>query len=59
MELPVFDKFCFVFDLRTGCMVMGIINSVSGQDIGSTRTYFVRPAVLRATLQEPLTFPGY
>ncbi|KAJ8719384.1 hypothetical protein PYW08_011559 [Mythimna loreyi] len=28
MELPVLDKFCFIFDLRTGCIVMGFINSV-------------------------------
>ncbi|XP_046968190.1 uncharacterized protein LOC126769547 isoform X2 [Nymphalis io] len=28
MELPVLDKFCFIFDLRTGCIVMGIINSI-------------------------------
>ncbi|XP_059045395.1 uncharacterized protein LOC131841151 [Achroia grisella] len=28
MELPVLDKFCFIFDLKTGCITMGIINSV-------------------------------
>ncbi|CAH2090106.1 unnamed protein product [Euphydryas editha] len=28
MELPVLDKFCFIFDLRTGCMIMGIVNSI-------------------------------
>ncbi|CAH0726765.1 unnamed protein product, partial [Brenthis ino] len=28
MELPVLDKFCFIFDLRTGCIIMGIINSI-------------------------------
>ncbi|KAG6455927.1 uncharacterized protein LOC119188981 [Manduca sexta] len=28
MELPVLDKFCFVFDLKTGCIAMGIINSL-------------------------------
>lgn len=29
MELPVLDKFCFIFDLRTGCLAMGAINAVS------------------------------
>ncbi|KAL4715808.1 hypothetical protein ACJJTC_006387 [Scirpophaga incertulas] len=28
MELPVLDKFCFIFDLKTGCISMGVINSV-------------------------------
>ncbi|XP_041981099.1 uncharacterized protein LOC121734584 isoform X2 [Aricia agestis] len=28
MELPVLEKFCFIFDLRTGCMVMGIVHSI-------------------------------
>ncbi|XP_012547533.1 uncharacterized protein LOC105841969 [Bombyx mori] len=28
MELPVLDKFCFVFNLRGGCITMGIINSI-------------------------------
>ncbi|XP_075976992.1 uncharacterized protein LOC142977142 [Anticarsia gemmatalis] len=28
MELPVLDKFCFIFDLRAGCMAMGVINSI-------------------------------
>ncbi|KAM3958817.1 uncharacterized protein ACR2FA_007219 [Aphomia sociella] len=28
MELPVLDKFCFIFDLKTGCIAMGIINSI-------------------------------
>ncbi|XP_063385550.1 uncharacterized protein LOC134671621, partial [Cydia fagiglandana] len=28
MELPVLDKFCFIFHLRTGCITMGIMNSV-------------------------------
>ncbi|XP_049875263.1 uncharacterized protein LOC126373244 [Pectinophora gossypiella] len=28
MELPVLDRFCFVFNLRTGCIVMGILNSI-------------------------------
>ncbi|XP_035437926.1 uncharacterized protein LOC118267813 isoform X1 [Spodoptera frugiperda] len=28
MELPVLDKFCFVFDLKTGCMVMGLANTI-------------------------------
>ncbi|XP_026313726.1 uncharacterized protein LOC113225605 [Hyposmocoma kahamanoa] len=28
MELPVLDKFCFVFNLRAGCISMGIINSL-------------------------------
>ncbi|VVC93407.1 unnamed protein product, partial [Leptidea sinapis] len=25
MELPILDKFCFIFHLKTGCVVMGII----------------------------------
>ncbi|XP_072949538.1 uncharacterized protein [Epargyreus clarus] len=28
MELPVLDKCCFIFHLRTGCICMGIINSL-------------------------------
>ncbi|CAG9583063.1 unnamed protein product [Danaus chrysippus] len=28
MELPVLDKFCFVINLKTGCIIMGIINSI-------------------------------
>ncbi|XP_063828937.1 uncharacterized protein LOC135078269 [Ostrinia nubilalis] len=28
MELPVLDKFCFVFGLKTGCITMGILNSI-------------------------------
>ncbi|CAK1542917.1 unnamed protein product [Leptosia nina] len=28
MELPVLDKFCFIFHLKTGCIAMGIINSI-------------------------------
>ncbi|CAG9788275.1 unnamed protein product [Diatraea saccharalis] len=28
MELPVLDKFCFIFDLKTGCITMGILNSI-------------------------------
>ncbi|GBP74394.1 hypothetical protein EVAR_80148_1 [Eumeta japonica] len=28
MELPVLDKFCFVFDLRKGCITMGIVNAI-------------------------------
>ncbi|KAL0878733.1 hypothetical protein ABMA27_003782 [Loxostege sticticalis] len=28
MELPVLDKFCFIFDLKTGCICMGILNSI-------------------------------
>ncbi|CAH2041699.1 unnamed protein product, partial [Iphiclides podalirius] len=28
MELPVLDKFCFVFHLRTGGITMGILNSI-------------------------------
>ncbi|XP_073945948.1 uncharacterized protein [Choristoneura fumiferana] len=28
MELPVLDKFCFIFHLKTGCITMGIMNSI-------------------------------
>ncbi|CAK1583039.1 unnamed protein product [Parnassius mnemosyne] len=28
MELPVLDKFCFIFNLRTGCITMGVLNSI-------------------------------
>ncbi|CAG9123032.1 unnamed protein product [Plutella xylostella] len=28
MELPVLDKFCYVFDLKTGCIIIGVINAV-------------------------------
>ncbi|KAJ0176285.1 hypothetical protein K1T71_008459 [Dendrolimus kikuchii] len=28
MELPVLDKFCFVFGLKSGCLAMGIINAI-------------------------------
>ncbi|XP_050663739.1 uncharacterized protein LOC126964585 [Leptidea sinapis] len=28
MELPILDKFCFIFHLKTGCVVMGIVNSI-------------------------------
>ncbi|CAH2229690.1 uncharacterized protein LOC120631594 [Pararge aegeria] len=28
MELPVLDKCCFVLDLKTGCIVLGVVNSI-------------------------------
>ncbi|XP_045451908.1 uncharacterized protein LOC123660932 [Melitaea cinxia] len=28
MELPVLDKFCFIFNLKTGCIIMGTVNSI-------------------------------
>ncbi|KPI90955.1 hypothetical protein RR46_14459 [Papilio xuthus] len=28
MELPVLEKFCFIIDLRIGCITMGIFNSI-------------------------------
>ncbi|CAB3227870.1 unnamed protein product [Arctia plantaginis] len=28
MELPVLDKFCFIFGLRSGCIAMGIVNAI-------------------------------
>ncbi|XP_022112895.1 uncharacterized protein LOC110991731 [Pieris rapae] len=28
MELPVVEKFCFIFQLKTGCMAIGVISSL-------------------------------
>ncbi|XP_034832816.1 uncharacterized protein [Maniola hyperantus] len=28
MDIPVVDKCCFVLDLKTGCMILGIVNSI-------------------------------
>ncbi|XP_053608250.1 uncharacterized protein LOC128674030 isoform X1 [Plodia interpunctella] len=27
-NIPVLDKFCFIFQLKTGCIAMGIVNSI-------------------------------